>query len=56
MDDDGRPLCAHGNPNVLTLDRGTSSLAQGCTGQRTVIEVERYEGEVPPIRAFDPPA
>jgi biotin/methionine sulfoxide reductase len=24
--------CVHGNPNVLTRDVGTSSLAQGCTG------------------------
>ena len=28
-----KPLCVHGNPNVLTRDAGTSKLAQGCTGQ-----------------------
>ena len=28
----GTPLEVHGNPNVLTLDRGTSSLAQGTIG------------------------
>ena len=50
------PLCVHGNPNVLTRDAGTSSLAQGCTGQLTPIEVERFRGNLPPIRAFDPPA
>jgi len=49
------PLCVHGNPNVLTRDIGTSALAQGCTGQLTVVEVERFEGNLPPIRAFDPP-
>jgi biotin/methionine sulfoxide reductase len=49
------PTCVHGNPNVLTRDVGTSRLAQGCTGQLTSVEVERYEGQVPPIRAFDPP-
>jgi len=49
------PLCVHGNPNVLTRDVGTSKLAQGCTGQLTVVEVERFDGDVPPIRAFDPP-
>jgi biotin/methionine sulfoxide reductase len=48
-------LCVHGNPNVLTRDVGTSKLAQGCTGQLTVVEVERFEAELPPIRAFDPP-
>ena len=50
-----RPLCVHGNPNVLTRDVGTSNLAQGCTGQLTTVEVERFDGDIPPIRAFDPP-
>jgi biotin/methionine sulfoxide reductase len=50
-----RSLCVHGNPNVLTRDAGTSALAQGCTGQLTVVEVERFRGNLPPIRAFDPP-
>src|SRR6266852_2720408 len=49
------PLCVHGNPNVLTRDAGTSRLAQGCTGQLTLIEIERFTGAVPPIKAFDPP-
>jgi biotin/methionine sulfoxide reductase len=50
-----KPLCAHGNPNVLTCDVGTSRLAQGCTGQLCLIEIERHEGQLPPVRAFDPP-
>jgi biotin/methionine sulfoxide reductase len=49
------PMCVHGNPNVLTRDVGTSKLAQGCTGQLTVVEIERFDGPLPPIRAFDPP-
>src|SRR5262249_34311759 len=49
------PICVHGNPNVLTRDAGTSKLAQGCTGQLTVIEIERFDGPLPPVRAFDPP-
>lgn len=51
----GRALCVHGNPNVLTRDRGTSSLAQGCAGQLAAVQVERYDGALPPIRAYDPP-
>ncbi|WP_207537815.1 molybdopterin guanine dinucleotide-containing S/N-oxide reductase [Sabulicella rubraurantiaca] len=51
-----KPLCVHGNPNVLTRDVGTSALAQGCTGQLTVVEVERFTGNLPPIRAFEPPS
>ncbi len=49
------PLCVHGNPNVLTRDVGTSSLAQGCTGQLTTVQVERFTGNLPPIKAYDPP-
>jgi len=50
-----RPMCVHGNPNVLTRDVGTSSLAQGSSGQLTAVQVERYAGELVPIRAYDPP-
>jgi biotin/methionine sulfoxide reductase len=50
-----KPLCVHGNPNVLTRDIGTSRLAQGSTGQLTRIDVERFDGPLPPIKAFDPP-
>jgi biotin/methionine sulfoxide reductase len=53
--DEDSPLCVHGNPNVLTRDVGTSRLAQGCTGQLTAVEVERFTGNLPPIRAFEPP-
>jgi biotin/methionine sulfoxide reductase len=48
-------MCVHGNPNVLTEDVGTSKLAQGCTGQLAWVEVEKWTGEVPPIKAYQPP-
>ena len=48
-------LDKHGNPNVLTLDKGTSKLGQCCTAQSTLVEIERYDGDVPPITAFDLP-
>ncbi len=53
--EDEKSLCVHGNPNVLTRDIGTSSLSQGCSGQLTIVEVSRFTGNLPPIRAFDPP-
>jgi biotin/methionine sulfoxide reductase len=53
--EDDQALCVHGNPNVLTRDIGTSSLAQGCCGQLTTVEVERFTGNLPPIQAYDPP-
>lgn len=37
----GDERCLNGNPNVLTRDRGTSSLGQGCTGSRVLVEVRR---------------
>jgi biotin/methionine sulfoxide reductase len=55
QDDEGRLFCAHGNPNAVTRDFGTSSLAQGCTGQLSTVQVERWDGELPPIRAYTPP-
>lgn len=52
---DGSTLCVHGNPNALTEDRPTSQLSQGCAGQQTRVQIERFVGPVPPIRAHDPP-
>ena len=48
-------LDKHGNPNMLTLDKGTSKLAQSCAAQTTLIEIERYEDDPPPITAFETP-
>ena len=49
------PLCVHGNPNALTRDAGTSRLAQGCTGQLCLVEIERFDAPPPRVKAFDPP-
>jgi biotin/methionine sulfoxide reductase len=54
FDPDEAGMCRHGNPNVLTRDLGTSSLAQGCTGQLALVEVEAHAAE-PPVRAFEMP-
>jgi biotin/methionine sulfoxide reductase len=48
-------LCAHGNPNVLTRDRGTSQLGQGPSCASVLVEIERCPAPVPPVRAFVPP-
>jgi biotin/methionine sulfoxide reductase len=49
-------LDKHGNPNVLTLDKGTSKLAQCPSAQTALVEVERFAGAPPAITAFTPPA
>ena len=49
-------LCVHGNANVLTHDRGTSKLSQGPSTGTNMVEIERWTGPLPPVRAFEPPA
>jgi len=49
-------LDRHGNPNVLTLDKGTSKLAQGPISQTTLVAVERWSAPVPQVGAFDRPS
>ena len=48
-------LDKHGNPNVLTIDRGTSRLAQGPIAHSALVEIERYDAEPPDITAFTGP-
>jgi biotin/methionine sulfoxide reductase len=38
------------------LDKGTSRLGQGPSAHSCLIEVERFEGEPPPVRVHEPPA
>ena len=53
----GKPgsLEKHGNPNVLTPDRGTSRLAQGPIAHSALVEVERFDEDAPPVTAFAAP-
>lgn len=48
-------LDRHGNPNMLTRDRGTSRLGQGPTAHSALVEIERWIGELPEITIFEPP-
>jgi biotin/methionine sulfoxide reductase len=54
-DTDTDAVCAHGNANMLTRDRGTSRLGQGPSSATTLVEIERVAAPVPPVRAFVPP-
>jgi biotin/methionine sulfoxide reductase len=45
--------CVHGNPNVLTPDRGTSSLAQGPSAHSCLVEIELAAPDQPAVRVFD---
>lgn len=45
----------HGNPNVLTIDVGTSPLTQGSSALSALVEIERWEGPASPVQAWTPP-
>ncbi|HVL55219.1 MAG TPA: molybdopterin guanine dinucleotide-containing S/N-oxide reductase, partial [Burkholderiaceae bacterium] len=49
-------LDRHGNPNVLTRDAGASRLSQGCAAQSCLVQIERWRGPLPAVRAYEPPA
>ena len=55
--DPGKPgsLCRYGDVNVLTVDIGTSKLAQGNCGHTAVGDVEKYKGEAPKPQVFVAP-
>ena len=55
FDPDESGMCKHGNPNVLTKDKGTSSLSQGPIAHSCLVEVEIYCGPDRPVTAFVPP-
>ena len=46
--------CKHGNPNMLTLDKGGSSLAQGPIAHSCLVEIERADNP-PAVTAYEPP-
>jgi trimethylamine-N-oxide reductase (cytochrome c) len=48
-------LCKYGDVNTLTLDIGTSRLAQGNCGQTVVGDVEKYQGTPPEVTVFSAP-
>ncbi|NQY08429.1 MAG: molybdopterin-dependent oxidoreductase [Flavobacteriales bacterium] len=45
----------HGNPNVLTRDIGSSRLSQGCTALSCLVNICKFEGELPKISVMVPP-
>ena len=48
-------LCKHGNPNILTPDKGTSKLGQGPIAHSCLVEIEKYAGNIPKVTAHEPP-
>jgi trimethylamine-N-oxide reductase (cytochrome c) len=49
-------LDAYGSANVLSVDKGTSKLAQGNCGHTVVADVAKYDGDLPEVKVFAQPA
>lgn len=49
------PMDKHGNPNVLTEDRGSSRLGQGCSAQTCFVDIQLFDQPLPEITAYNPP-
>lgn len=45
----------HGNPNVLTADLRSSRLSQGPAPNSCLVDIERWQGPLPPVMAHIPP-
>ena len=54
-DPDADGTCKHGNPNVLTRDKGTSQLAQGPSAHTCLVDITKLEGPPPTVTAHEPP-
>ncbi|MCY1166794.1 Dimethyl sulfoxide/trimethylamine N-oxide reductase [compost metagenome] len=55
FDPESKTLERHGNPNVLTMDVGSSSLTQAPSALSALVDVEAWTGEVPAVQAFEMP-
>lgn len=53
---DGRLVDVHGNSNTVVLDEPTSSLASGNIASTALVEVKKFEGELPEVKVFKQPA
>ena len=48
-------LDIHGNPNMMTLDKGTSKLAQAPISQTALVDMEPFDGTLPDIKVHSQP-
>ncbi|UPQ87098.1 trimethylamine-N-oxide reductase TorA [Vibrio sinaloensis] len=48
-------ICTYGDPNTLTMDIGTSELAQATSANTCIVNFEKFTGKVPPVTSFGGP-
>ena len=51
----GARLEVHGNPNVLTIDKGASGLSQGNISHTALVRIEKWSGPLPALSISKPP-
>jgi biotin/methionine sulfoxide reductase len=52
---DGQLLCVHGNPNILTLDKGSTGLSQGNVAHTAIVSLSKWTKPLPEIRVHNLP-
>ncbi len=52
---EGEIICNNGNPNILTIDKGTSKLAQGPIAHSCLVNIEKCTEKLPKVTAYDKP-
>lgn len=55
LDETVGAIDTYGDPNTLTMDIGSSELAQATSANTVVVEIEKFKGEAPPVTAFGGP-
>lgn len=45
----------YGDPNTVTMDVGTSDLAQATSANTCIVDIQKFEGEAPKVTAFGGP-
>ncbi|ANW25303.1 trimethylamine N-oxide reductase I catalytic subunit [Vibrio coralliilyticus] len=48
-------ICTYGDPNTLTMDIGSSELAQATSANTCIVDFEKFTGKVPPVTSFGGP-
>ena len=48
-------IATYGDPNTLTLDIGTSSLAQATSANTCLVQIEKFVGNAPAVTSFGGP-
>lgn len=51
----GRRIDVHGNPNVLTINKGASKLSQGSIGHTAIVRINRWNRPLPPVLSLSVP-